>query len=119
MSDIPADPIAAIDWLLDPMAADRRFQWHAQTVLRKARAALAAHREAGAWQPIQTCSVEQSQAGCIVAADGAVGEARWHGHDEGWYWAGNDPTDAWGWRIEPTHWQPLPPAPAAEQTGGA
>jgi hypothetical protein len=39
---IPTDPVAAIDWLLDPMAADRRFQWHVYTVLRMARDALVA-----------------------------------------------------------------------------
>ncbi len=28
-----------------------------------------------------------------------------------WYWAGNDPTDAWGGSIQPELWQPMPEAP--------
>ncbi len=78
-----------------------------------------------AWLPIETAPREA----CIVAVPNynnravknptmLVGEAhfvrREHacGSDAGWYWAGEDPTDAHGpGMIYPTHWMPLPEAP--------
>lgn len=44
---------------------------------------------------------------------GAVGEARWHEGD-GWYWAGEDPTDYHAHERFPTHWRVLPPPPDGE-----
>lgn len=60
------------------------------------------------WQPIETAPLDKA---VLVAYDVCVGEAAYHGEDEGWYWANNDPTDSWGSRIYPTHWQPLPAPP--------
>ena len=36
---------------------------------------------------------------------------RWIRANEGWWWAGNDPTDSWGSRVYPDFWVPLPDAP--------
>lgn len=46
-----------------------------------------------------------------------VGEARYFG-DQGWRWAGNDPTDHWGREVYPEYWMPLPAPPrVAVKTG--
>jgi hypothetical protein len=63
------------------------------------------------WLLIDTVPDDQAYSGVIVAEGNAVGEARHFGEKEGWYWAGNDPTDSWGGRIYPTHWMPLPSPP--------
>jgi hypothetical protein len=59
------------------------------------------------WQPIETAPLDHP---LMVAEGQAVGEAHHCGRD-GWYWAGNDPTDSWGGQIYPTHWMPLPTPP--------
>lgn len=59
------------------------------------------------WNPIETAPNESA---VLVAVGGAVGEAFLRGKD-GWWWAGNDPSDSWGGQIYPTHWQGLPEAP--------
>jgi hypothetical protein len=63
------------------------------------------------WRAIETAPLDTP---VLVSEDNNVGEARCH-WDEGWYWAGNDPTDSWGGRIYPTFWQPLP-APPSERS---
>lgn len=67
------------------------------------------------WQPIESAPTDGT---CVLVAEGAaVGEARCYSEGEGWYWAGNAPTDSWGGRVYPTHWMPLPEPPS--QTVGA
>lgn len=84
------------------------------------------------WQPIETASHEHGST-CIVAVPNynnktiknppmLVGEAHYI-YDEdairgqGWFWAGEDPTDAHGpGNIYPTHWMPLPEAPCSTST---
>lgn len=71
------------------------------------------------WQSIETLATKEDGTTCVLVAerkpDGsyAVGEANWT--SQGWYWAGNDPTDSWGRQIYPAHWQPLPEPPAAAE----
>lgn len=69
------------------------------------------------WQPIESFNGLEIQfgTGVIVCEDGIVGEAVWRGEDEGWWWINNNPSDAWGSRIYPTHWMPLPAPPAAKE----
>lgn len=75
--------------------------------------------ETNGWQSIEQWeSDEQAPVEVLVAHPTennrfAVGEAKWHGEKDGWYWSGNDPTDSWGHRIYPTHWQPLPAPPTS------
>lgn len=47
-----------------------------------------------------------------------VGEARYFG-EQGWRWAGNDPTDHWGREVYPIYWMPLPDPPASPVKTGA
>ena len=72
------------------------------------------------WQPIETAPVADlhypsSEFRCLVVAYGRVGEAEFHGQPgetwAGWWWANLD--SEYGGEIEPTHWMPLPQAPAA------
>lgn len=66
------------------------------------------------WQSIETLA-EPTEGQSVLGAEPrqgdtyAVGEMHWT--TDGWYWAWNDPTDAWGGKIYPTHWQPLPDPP--------
>jgi hypothetical protein len=73
------------------------------------------------WQPIETLPEPGEDSTVFVIGaekrrDGsyAVGEMHWT--SDGWYWAGNDPTDSWGGRIDPEYWQPLPEPPLPERT---
>ncbi len=70
---------------------------------------LLALRRQNEWQPIETAPTQTDVLICSVGwASGA--EARLH-DEEGWYAAGNHPTDSWGGQLYPSHWMPLPPAP--------
>jgi hypothetical protein len=78
-------------------------------------------KEIAVWQPIETLADPTEPCemlGAIRLSDGryAVGEMHWT--SGGWYWAGNDPTDSWGGRIEPTHWMPMPDPPEQERRTG-
>jgi hypothetical protein len=64
----------------------------------------------GYWWDMESAPLETS---VLVAVGQCVGEAKQH-EDAGWYWAGNNPTDAWGGQINPDHWQPLPQPPGGE-----
>lgn len=67
------------------------------------------------WQPIETAPVDGTY---VLVADGqTVGEAKFH-EGEGWWWAGNHPTDSWGSAIYPTHWMPLPSPPTVNGDQG-
>lgn len=64
------------------------------------------------WLPIETWEAMDPRPMQVLGAEGAaVGEMCWQGDDEGWYWAGNHPTDVHGGRIYPTHWTPMPASP--------
>lgn len=65
-----------------------------------------------AWRPIETAPKDGKNV-LIASGSGEVGEARFHGED-GWWWINNDPTDAWGSEVYPTHWMPLPAQPDAD-----
>src|SRR5690606_36037488 len=70
-------------------------------------------RALGEWQPIERAPLDRS---VIVSNGEAVGEARYHESDAGWWWAGYYPTDAAdGYIWEPTHWRPLPEPPQSEE----
>jgi hypothetical protein len=95
---------------------DRRFA--GDTVLDCLRTAHAAMTSSdapatpvmwGGWQPIETAPEDKP---VIICTDtGAVGEARYFVH-HGWYWAGNDPSDAHDGAVRYAKlWQPLPEAP--------
>ena len=60
------------------------------------------------WQFIESAPLDGTHV--LVTETNAVCEAR-HIVGEGWYVAGNDPTDVWGGPICPTHWMPLPAPP--------
>lgn len=66
------------------------------------------------WQPIETAPLDKA---VIVACRGAPDVRPWavreaqYFEGDGWYWAGNDPTDAWGGSIVPERWMPLPEPP--------
>jgi hypothetical protein len=73
------------------------------------------------WQPMDSREWGEGSPPVIIAVNRAdspsekiyvVGEAKHHG-DEGWWWAGNDPTDSWGGRVYPEYWMPLPEPPAS------
>jgi Lar family restriction alleviation protein len=70
------------------------------------------------WQPIETAPHNDGFA-CIVSVPNEgpqpyVGEAHFV-DEEGWYWAGNDPTDSWGpGALTPSHWMPLPSSPVTK-----
>ena len=69
------------------------------------------------WRPIESAPTDGRAV--LVAEGAAAGEAKFHeGH--GWWWAGNDPTDAWGRQVYPTHWMPLPEPPMQQlgKSGG-
>lgn len=76
-------------------------------------AALGSQSEA--WQPIESYDANTCPLDVLIAVDledrCVSGEARLHG-DEGWYWANNHPTDAWGSRVYPYAWRELPTPPA-------
>jgi hypothetical protein len=66
------------------------------------------------WRPIEELTDPTLHPGWIGAEprEGgayAVGEMHWTSDE--WYWAGNDPTDAYGAPIYPTHFMTLPGAP--------
>lgn len=63
------------------------------------------------WQPIDTHRPRIDPDSVLIADGRAVGEARWHTDEHGWWWAGNDPTDSWGSQVYPTHWMLLPDPP--------
>ena len=63
------------------------------------------------WQPIETAPKDEFHV--LVATQGYVTAAVWHSHAAGWYETNNDPTDAWGFELFPTHWMPLPAPPTA------
>lgn len=63
------------------------------------------------WQRIETYRPGIDPTDVLVAEGAAVDEARWHADERQWWWAGNDPTDAWGEQVHPDHWQPLPMPP--------
>jgi hypothetical protein len=63
------------------------------------------------WQPIETAPQDGTP---IIVTDGkAVGEASYHKDADGWFLAGNDPSDAYGGAMpDLTFWQHLPKPPA-------
>ena len=63
------------------------------------------------WQPIETFVPTPDECDFLVCVNLCVGEARWHYDEQQWWWAGNDPTDAFGRAIFPSYWQPLPGPP--------
>lgn len=63
------------------------------------------------WKPIESAPRDRS---VIVGGDDLSCQAHWH-EDGGWYVANNDPTDAWGGPIYPTHWMELPEPPQHQQ----
>ncbi|UXO93952.1 hypothetical protein Pan3_30 [Pseudanabaena phage Pan3] len=63
------------------------------------------------WRDIETAPRDGTRV-TVGSTDGwVVGDAYWCEEDESWRELNNHPTDVWGWPIEPTHWQPLPPPP--------
>lgn len=67
-----------------------------------------------AWQPIETHPKDSDP--CLIAEAGKwSGEAMFHQDVGEWWLAGNDPTDAHGAAVYPTHWQPLPSPPEADK----
>lgn len=71
------------------------------------------------WQPMDSREWGEGSPPVIIAVNRAaklgeniyvVGEAKHHGED-GWWWAGNDPTDHWGSREYPDFWMDLPAPP--------
>lgn len=64
------------------------------------------------WLSIETAPKDGTSV--IVSSDsGVVGEAQFHEHEDGWWWAGFDPTDYVDGRLDAaTHWMPLPSPPA-------
>lgn len=109
-------------------AGAQRDEWSAYDcdIINQARDAddeiehLRAELEKHQWRQIETWESMEIRPMHVIAAEPcdeprmgryAIGEAEWHGDDEGWWWAGNHPTDAHGSRIYPTHWQLLPAEP--------
>ncbi|MEH3063829.1 MAG: hypothetical protein PGN33_14170 [Methylobacterium radiotolerans] len=68
--------------------------------------------EADRWQPIETAP--KDCAVVLVALNGCTTAAR-HFEDHGWYEINSHWTDAWGGEIWPSHWMPLPDAPALSE----
>lgn len=75
------------------------------------------------WQPMDSREWSESAPPVIIAVNRAadpaekiyvVGEAQHHG-EQGWWWAGNHPTDYWGSSVDPEFWQPLPEPPQSER----
>ena len=70
--------------------------------------------EAATWRPIESADLELcSRAPCLVAADGAVGEARYFQDEKGWWWTDYAPTDYLDRQCFPSHWMPFPAPPAS------
>lgn len=62
------------------------------------------------WRTIESAPRDGAQV-MIAVAGKWVSIGRWHDDDHQWREINNDPTDAWGVELYPTHWQPLPPPP--------
>lgn len=62
------------------------------------------------WEPMDTAPLDGR--GVILATEaGGVGEAKYFEND-GWYWAGGDPTDAHDPKVyDPIAWMPMPAHP--------
>jgi len=73
--------------------------------------------EALTWKSIET---EPNGYEEVLISDGANVWAARHLEGEGWYEVNSDPSDEWGRALYPTHWMPLPsaPAPAGERSEG-
>lgn len=73
---------------------------------------------AGDWRSMEELSATVEPPTFVLIAERkpddsyVVGEARWFG-DQGWRWAGNDPTDHWGREVYPERWMPLPAPPGS------
>ena len=68
---------------------------------------------ADGWRGIETHDGSSDHV-LIAEGDGSVCEARLLDDGRGWWERNNDPTDAWGYECNPTHWMPLPAAPTGE-----
>lgn len=77
-----------------------------------------------AWQPMDSREWSEGSPPVIIAVERSAdpanklyvtGEAKYHGDRDGWWWAGNDPTDSWGGRVYPEFWMPLPDPPQAQR----
>ncbi len=64
------------------------------------------------WNPMETAPKDQD---VIVTNGVAVGEARFFPDEDGWWWAGSNPTDYQANRVwEPKYWMPLPKPPSID-----
>ena len=116
LEGLPASLSASLQlWWADPQAWDaewsRTHQFKVDLIKRAeaAESALARMQEAGQWQPIETAPKD----GTVVLWV----PNRYPHVSVGSYWNSSDEGLTWGWwtqsgsRVEPTHWQPLPPSP--------
>ncbi len=69
------------------------------------------------WRTMETAPKDGEHV-LLFDGESGVGEAAFHPDEDGWWWAGTDPTDFHDGRVwSPAKWQPLPPPPK-EQTDG-
>jgi hypothetical protein len=73
------------------------------------------------WQPIETAPKDGAEILLGFAGEKWIVQGRWVGdykaRDGAWWALNNDPTDAWGGELYPTHWMPLPSPPTPAHSG--
>ncbi len=72
------------------------------------RALVGARKTAATWQPIETAPLDGSEIIVWSYREDAF-VAFWHGPSNSWLWTSRDLSG--DERLDPTHWQPLPPPP--------
>lgn len=90
----------------------QRTYWWRSKFRTMIEAALPAPTTVAHWQPMETAPKDED---CLVTHDGFVSEAYYNGETDTWWLANTSEHDFDAARpIYPTHWMPLPTAPAKE-----